>query len=412
MVYFGMTYVLGVFKQAAKHARELQNERARSGPKGSLASRRFFKLSLGDSQDPAEAWLFPECIDSGYAAIGFAKGTDFSSCDTQEKVRERYLQSGQGRTLSDYALKAVEFLRLQIQVGDIILISAGNRRVRAIGEVTGPYRYEAREDYEHQRPVDWLWQSEEGLPVETVAKKRFSQQTVYSLSADQLNISAIDELVSPKGEKGRTRNCVLVIDEINRANLAKVFGELITLLESSKRLGGEDEQEVILPYSGESFGVPPNLFVIGTMNTADRSIALMDTALRRRFDFTEMPPQPELLAEDVEGINLRQLLVSMNEKIEELFDRDHLLGHSYLMGVHSVVELSERFQLKIIPLLQEYFFEDWSKLQQVFRDVDAPREQQIIQSAPQSSTTKAGAGRRRLQVNPLLTPAAFSKIYS
>ena len=170
-----------------------------------------------------------------------------------------------------------------------------------------------------------------------------------------------------------------MIDEINRANLAKTFGELITLLEPSKRLGQADEQETELPYSGDRLGVPPNLYVIGTMNTADRSIALMDTALRRRFEFRELGPVKELLERDLEGIDLQALLEAMNGRIESLFDRDHVLGHTYLMGVASFDDLVRRFRNQIIPLLQEYFFEDWRRIQQVFNDTDQPRDRQMIE---------------------------------
>jgi 5-methylcytosine-specific restriction endonuclease McrBC GTP-binding regulatory subunit McrB len=214
-------------------------------------------------------------------------------------------------------------------------------------------------------------------------------------------------------ERQGSANCVLILDEINRANLAKTFGELITLLEPSKRLDGPDEQEVELPYSGDLLGIPPNLYVLGTMNTADRSIALLDTALRRRFAFREMMPRPDLLATDVEGTDLRALLVAMNDRIERLFDRDHILGHTYLLGVTSFAELTGRFRDQIIPLLQEYFFEDWRRIQEVFNDIDQPRDLQIVQDLDPLADGRTGREqRRRYQVNPSISPAAVQKIYS
>ena len=157
---------------------------------------------------------------------------------------------------------------------------------------------------------------------------------------------------------------VLIIDEINRGNVAKIFGELITLIEDSKRLGGNDEKEVILPYSQGSFGVPPNLYIIGTMNTADRSIQILDTALRRRFTFLEMMPETshERISTDINGINCQKILESMNRRIFSLLDRERQIGHTYFFNITTIAQLADAFQNRIIPLLQEYFFDDWSKI--------------------------------------------------
>ena len=160
---------------------------------------------------------------------------------------------------------------------------------------------------------------------------------------------------------------VLIIDEINRGNIAKIFGELITLIEDSKRLGEPDVKEVILPYSQVSFGVPTNLFIIGTMNTADRSIQMLDTALRRRFTFFEMMPKSshEKISTDIDGINCQEILNSMNRRIFGLLDRERQIGHTYFFDATTIEQLADVFQNRIIPLLQEYFFDDWSKIRAV-----------------------------------------------
>ncbi len=174
--------------------------------------------------------------------------------------------------------------------------------------------------------------------------------------------------IAEKARKDKENSYAIFIDEINRGNISKIFGELITLIEPDKRQGEENELEVILPYSKSKFSVPPNLFIIGTMNTADRSIALIDTALRRRFDFKEMMPDSSLLSDNIEGINLQLLLDKINERIDFLLDRDHTIGHSYFIKAKSKNEICAIFKNKVIPLLQEYFYNDWEKIQLVLGD--------------------------------------------
>ena len=168
-----------------------------------------------------------------------------------------------------------------------------------------------------------------------------------------------------KAKNDKENNYVLIIDEINRGNISKIFGELISLIEPSKREGEKEEMEVILPYSKESFTIPKNLYIIGTMNTADRSIALLDIALRRRFNFIEIMPQYNIL-KDIENIKIASLLSTINERIEFFFDREHTIGHSYFLNINTFEDLVNVFKNSIIPLLQEYFYDDFEKVKSIF----------------------------------------------
>lgn len=196
----------------------------------------------------------------------------------------------------------------------------------------------------------------------------------------------------------------MVIDEINRGNISKIFGELITLIESDKREGGENSIKVTLPYSGDEFSVPSNLDIIGTMNTADRSLALLDTALRRRFEFEAVLPDTSdgagsplfglRVNSDGKEINIPEMLTVINQRIETLYDRNHCIGHAYFTslrdendGEERLLALSKIFRNRILPLLEEYFFEDWHKIRLVLGDNNKkPNSPQfVIESSDEAS---------------------------
>lgn len=195
--------------------------------------------------------------------------------------------------------------------------------------------------------------------------------TYKSYESKIINKILDDKEYSETATDNTKKNFVLIIDEINRGNIAQIFGELITLIEEDKRLGKDEALEVTLPYSKAKFGVPQNLYILGTMNTADRSVEALDTALRRRFSFIEMPPDSALIATDgklkdkrgiLNGIDLTLLLDSINKRIVKLLDKDHQIGHSYFMSIVNLDDMKQAFQHKIIPLLQEYFFGDIGKI--------------------------------------------------
>lgn len=256
----------------------------------------------------------------------------------------------------------------RVQEGDYVIIPDGSKKVRAFGIFKEFDKKEPTDSEDNKykervyRKVKWLWQKTE-------------EQDSYLLEGINFGIPTFQKIARYKDEIFKHMNLlvshknkpyILIIDEINRGNISKVFGELITLIEPSKRIGNDEELKVTLPYSNEEFGVPKNLYIIGTMNTADRSIALLDTALRRRFEFIEMMPDSTCLKEEkIEGVELQELLNTMNERIEFLLDREHTIGHAYLIDVKTLDDLRVVFSKKIIPLLQEYFYDDYAKIDAV-----------------------------------------------
>lgn len=214
----------------------------------------------------------------------------------------------------------------------------------------------------------------EGIkPVTTEADENNISYEVLPGIFKTLSEGAAKSVANPNGEFSEASaggNFILIIDEINRGNISQIFGELITLIEKDKRAGKEEALEVTLPYSKEIFSVPSNLYIIGTMNTADRSVEALDTALRRRFTFKEFQPLYEifgddgsdLLAQELCGYPLKEILKTLNNRIKILLDRDHQIGHSYFLGLENAEELMEVFNQNIIPLLQEYFYGDYARI--------------------------------------------------
>jgi 5-methylcytosine-specific restriction protein B len=372
---FELTAKLGIFRLIARRAE------TSTGPgiaDFSLTGRRVYKMSIGEAANPDDAHLFEEAIAGSYTLLGFddIDWTDNRFADVKEildVVQKGEKSRGEPPTAMSGRIQMPYYFRNALKPGDLIVVSRGNSLFRAIGEITGTYQFVPRDGgtYSHRRAVRWLWIDRAGVPVSEIYARNFTQKSIYLLSQADLKEAALTRYMSSQqdGDEGNPESFVLIIDEINRANISKVFGELITLLEPDKRLGQPQELTVRLPYSGEVFGVPSNLHIIGTMNTADRSIALLDTALRRRFEFRELMPDATLLR-PVDGIDLSALLATINERIEYLFDREHQIGHAYFISCRSRGDVDEVMRHKIIPLLTEYFYEDWAKVAAVLGDGD------------------------------------------
>lgn len=376
---FRLETVPGIFRRISKRA---ENSRSQipANDATSVGNRQVYKMSIGSIHDPNDVALFDGAIQGGYTLLSWEdinwsdpkyadQGEIIKTCQTEGKLEGPVTaQSGQ--------VSITDTFRNRMSIGDFIVVSKGNSFFRAIGEVVGDYEYHPRPEgtYGHRRAVRWLWVDSEGAPVDEIYRVNFTQRSMYKLEKAKVKVAALERLINNASNEvtGYPEPFVLIIDEINRANISKVFGELITLLETDKRLGQPNALRVRLPYSGEDFGVPSNLHIIGTMNTADRSIALLDTALRRRFTFREMMPRPEVLANasQLSGRNLGRILTTINERIEYLHDREHQIGHAYFTGCTSAADVDDVMRDKVIPLLAEYFFEDWAKIAAVLGDLE------------------------------------------
>lgn len=358
----------GVFRRACDSARV--RGRIKPGLTGKpLNQRTIWKMSLGASWSDEGVKVFKYALENECVLLGYGDEVDFTGCEDEFSIKAKLLEEAPDTKKLDAHVRPVNVLKNEIAVGDLIVVSNGNKSFRGIAEVTGEYEFVDDAPFHQVRSVKWLAVFEPAKLVDEIFHKGFSMQTLYKLSAGGLNFDKLNALLSAEVDEPVIQAHVLIIDEINRANISKVFGELITLLEPDKREGAQNAISVKLPYSGDDFSVPANLHVIGTMNTADRSIALLDTALRRRFDFEELEPNPSLLSTvSVPGVDLVQLLTSLNLRIETLFDRDHRIGHAFFMGVKDLDGLDKVFRRKVIPLLQEYFYENWSNVRRALND--------------------------------------------
>lgn len=329
----------------------------------------IWKVSLWSTGDnPTRT----ECLENGHIRIGW---DDYGAEITEDTD---FAEQGGKKVLNAFISR--------MKIGDIVFSCYSSTTIDAIGVVTGEYEW-CGEQYEdglnRRRKVNWIVKGINEDIVDINGGSTMTLSTVYRLKNIALSDAmAIIEKYLPQTAEEK-RNHVFIIDEINRGNISKIFGELITLIEPSKRLGQAEGMKAKLPYSQQLFGVPDNVYIIGTMNTADRSIATIDTALRRRFRFREMMPDANVLnGISVEDISIADMLARMNKRISVLYDREHTIGHAYFIPLRdnpTIEQLAEIFENAIVPLLQEYFYEDYEKIRLVLGDTNKNnKEEQFI----------------------------------
>ena len=316
----------------------------------------IWKISLEGSGENSTR---TECMKNEHIRIGY---------DEYGREITNLFKGAAGRHILNYFIN-------DMSIGDIVMSCYDCNTVDAIGVVTGEYEWhDEYAQYKRLRKVNWIVKGIKENIIKINNGSRLSNPTVYKLRMDLSDVMEIIEKYSKNTieVEEKKKNHVFIIDEINRGNISKIFGELITLIEPTKRIGQTEGQKVRLPYSQKLFGVPNNVYLIGTMNTADRSIATIDTALRRRFNFKEMLPDAEVLdGIYVEDVSIKDIFIKMNKRITVLFDREHTLGHAYflpLKGAPTIETLANIFENSIIPLLQEYFYEDYEKIRMVLGD--------------------------------------------
>ena len=358
----------GVFKKICDRAKPVKTD-GETHKKIDFDNAKVYKMSLGDSTNKDEADIFEYCIENNCIALGYTN-VDFTNYKDIDTLKQAYKDTG---------INEINTFRLKMDEAKgkdrIVIVSNGNNYVRAIARIKdgedGNYYYKSEAEtgisYAHFRNVDWLYIGE-NIDVSKIYNKKFSQKSAYELTNDLLNKDFINDIITGDINTQNPEPYILIIDEINRGNISKIFGELITLIEEDKR----GKLKVRLPYSQDEFTVPENLYIIGTMNTSDRSIASVDIALRRRFKFKEMMPNSALVHDF--GCGFVEMFTTLNKKITILLDRDHQIGHSYFVKDKHVGEGITKLQTiwfdSVLPLLNEYFYGDWEKLQEILGEAE------------------------------------------
>ena len=343
----------GVLKEIVEDCR-LQTEKLnfkKEALRNTQTYSRVWKVSLGRRYKDEE--IYRTLRDNSEIAIGYGPNEDVTDWE------DSAISSADGTGM-------LRVLHSKMQVGDIVLIFNSETTIRHIGVVTGDYFYKDSDSfgYRHRRKVEWLKNCEEN-PIDIISLNNGKRLTLSSLYETKISVADAIKLIDNLDNYSNVskKPYYLIIDEINRGNIAKIFGELITLIEKDKR----ESLSSVLPYSKEKFTIPKDLYIIGTMNTSDRSIALLDTALRRRFVFVELNPDIELVEQEAPtiggNVSPAKLLFAINNIIAKQIDREHRIGHSYFLGgLVTKYDLYNVWYYKIIPLLMEYFYNDTDKI--------------------------------------------------
>lgn len=357
----------------------------------------FYKMSLGRASVPDDAPIYEYCIRNNKIALGWGDEVDYSNVKNETELKELTEQNGVDKA----AVPFLKHFKLYMKPGNFVIVTKGNERIRAIAKLKGDYEFDDKTEigYCHYREVEWILKDVD-ISSSELYDGNIDQKTLYPMDRKLVKLSFFDQLKSHKTTSSEfvKKNFVLIIDEINRGNISQIFGELITLLEEDKRKGNAEELSATLPYSLKPFSIPNNLYLIGTMNTADKSVEALDSALRRRFFFKQMLPNADLLSpefvifnlweqysekndaeynkrekalyefvglsvnhdrddklweayegeltvEEIEdyfsasglqptGVNLKRLLTAINFRIEKLLDVDHTIGHAYFVHIH------------------------------------------------------------------------------
>ncbi|MFD0960588.1 AAA family ATPase [Paenibacillus chungangensis] len=365
----------GVLKELAMSAftQSFKSDRKHEDLEHTQGSSRVWKVSLGQRKDEHVYRLCKErhCVAVDWLSQFNLEGKSYDELYTLLQ-KERGLDT-QKPTNDASSLNGIVNV---MSVGDMVLIYDGPTTIRDIGVIRSEYKYEEGGAFPHMREVTWLKEFDKPIDIYKFnGNKRLTLKTIYELTS--MNVGDLQQLIRSDSEQSsqqqatesgaETKPYYMVIDEINRGNISKIFGELITLIEKDKR----QSLSVTLPYSKKPFTLPKNLYLIGTMNTADRSIAVLDTALRRRFAFVEVEPDYEVFsnpnlnmsAKVNDVIDLEKLLRSINERLMERLDRDHRIGQAYFMDILSIGDLHKTWYYKVLPLLNEYFYNDLVSMQ-------------------------------------------------